>query len=372
MTGKHDSLVLTLIFRFTAIVVYVFFVLLILHIPKLPKFKEHGVIRIYSFSDSISPESIQLFEKKFGIKVILKYFDTNEELFSKFLIGGGEGYDLITPSDYMVEVLINNDLLHKLDHSKLDIMNDLDPRLRNKFFDPKNNYSIPFSWVTYGIVFNKNVFKKIPEKIGLDFLFNPTFAMQFNEKGRCAYKVGMIDDYREAALLAGIYLFGDAIDFDSNQLQKIQNLLISQKKWVEFYESQDMRYFLLAGIVDVAIASSSWMGRMRQIVDNFDFKIPHEGSLMVIENLAIPSSCKNVDLVHKFINFILSEDISVLNSFIFGFNASNKKAYKHLDEDILKNRNVFPDDEIFSKLHLMHNNMPVKKFEEIWLKVKGF
>ena len=130
-------------------------------------------------------------------------------------------------------------------------------------------------------------------------------------------------------------------------------------------------FFAQSVIFHVAITSSMNMRRMLQVSDDFDFKIPQEGSLMIMENIAIPAHCKKTDLVYKFINFLLSKKTSSFNSQRNGYNPSNKRAYVDIEDRFMNNSNFFPDDETVSRLHLLHNDIPLKKFEEIWLEVKS-
>lgn len=342
---------------------YLTIILFFLFLPRLQDyFFQNNTLNIYSFSEFISFESIKEFEKKYNIKVNIKNFESNEELLTKFKITKGEGYDLITPSDYMVQLLQQEGLLHKLDHSKLPVIKELDERLLNKYYDPGNHYSLPLLWVTYGIVFKKNIFKKIPETIGLDLLFKDP---------KNSYKTCMIDDFIEAMFFTSLYLFGNVHSFDDASLEKIKQRLIMQKKWLTMYLSQDIRYYLFSEIFTMAITTSANMRRILEERDDFDFKIPLEGSLYAIENFVIPADCKKIDLVYTFLNFILEKKMAELNSSRFGYNPSNKLAYQSIDEKFLHNVNFFPDEKTFARLHLTHNNTPLKKLEEIWLEIKS-
>ncbi|MFH1831992.1 MAG: spermidine/putrescine ABC transporter substrate-binding protein [bacterium] len=337
--------------------------------------KKDTVINIYAFADVVSLDAIREFEKEYKIKVSIKYFDTNEELFAKFKINRGKGYDLITPSDHMIDLLRKENLLAPLDHTKLPIIKELDERLLNKYFDPTNQYSLPISWVTYGIIYNKNILKKPFPEDSLDLIFkNPKHLVP--EYIKKPYKVCMLEDPRELTFFAALFLFGGETKLDNNNLEqmlKVKELLTQQKNWVESYVHKDLRYFLLSEIFHVALTSSSYIRKVFETKDgdNFQYILPKEGSLLVIENFAIPKLSKNQELAHKFINFFLSRRISTLNSLILGHNPSNKTSYADIDEKFLKNPNFFPDNKVFDTLQLLPSNLPIKQLTEMWWEVKS-
>lgn len=350
--------------------IYLVIIVFFLFLPRLQDyFFQDNSLHIYAFSEFISFESIKEFEEKYGVEVSIKNFESNEELLTKFKITQGEGYDLITPSDYMVQLLQREGLLHKLDHTKLPVIKELDERLLNKYYDPGNQYSLPLLWVTYGIVFKKDIFKTIPEHIGFDLMFKQPAELPYDLSS--SYKVCMVDDFIEAMFLSNIYTFGNVASFDDARLATIKKTLIAQKQLLSMYFSQDLRYYLFSEIFKVAITTSANMKRILEERDDFDFKIPKEGSLFVIENFAIPARCKKIDLVYKFLNFILEKKMAEFNSDMFGYNPSNKLAYASIEERFLNNPNFFPDEETFARLHLIHNDIPLKKFEEVWFEVKS-
>ena len=180
----------------------------------------------------------------------------------------------------------------------------------------------------------------------------------------------MTDVARDAISLASIYLFGRIKNLTDQELLLIQNLLISQKKFVEVYMSGSLQYYLFAYVVPLAVTTTAFAKKIMEISDEFDFVVPKQGSILAIDNLAIPSSSTKVDLVYKFIDFLISKDIVALNSKIFGYNPSNKDSYKILDKKFLHDNSFFPDDEMFGRLHIIRNDLDIKKLENLWLSVQ--
>ncbi len=364
-SGTH-----TIIIRFCIVLFYMTLFGLFFYAPKLKYllFTREKILNIFTFSEMIPPEAIRAFEALHNITVNVKYYDTNEELFAKFKITHGKGYDIIIPSDYMVEKLCHEHLLAPLDLSRIPVVAELDKQLLNRYFDPSNKYSLPIQWVTYGILYKKTIFESNPQEVGLRLLFDDP---RDNKQVREPYKIAMLNDSIEAIFLASLYRFGTMHYFNDEQLQVIQELLKEQKKIVASYLDHDIRNFLFTDLFQLAITSSMNAKRIMDETDEFDFKIPQEGSLFIIENIAIPAQSKNKDIAYTFINFILSQEMAILRAQRFGANPSNKNAYAGISKKYFENKNFFPDEKTFSRLHLTHNNVPLKKFEEVWLNVKS-
>ncbi len=344
-----------------------FVILFCLYVPKflfgwLKLSGEDKTINVYAFVDNFPHELIERFQKETGISVRIRLFDTNEELLAKFKISKGEGYDLITPSDYMVEILRKEKLLHKIDCTRLKNISNLDERFLNKKFDPHNRYSIPFAWTLYGIIYDTKVFGE--EEVG--------FRQLFERPADHRYKVGMLDDALDSFFLAAIYLFQKTDKLTRKEILKIEELLIKQKEWVECYASSTLEYFLLSETIPLAIVPGYMAVKILKSKKNFKFVLPKEGTLITIENLAIPTSSKKVDLVYQFIDFMISKEAVALNSFNYGFNPLNKKAYSLPGMNFFRQNSLFPSDDIFGKLHIISNSISLDTINNIWLKVRAF
>lgn len=329
-------------------------------------------ITVYTFTEFISSESLRKFEQKTGIKVRLQFFESNEELYAKFKINQGEGYDLITPSDYMVEIMRKDGLLQEVDTADLDNFKDIDQRLLGQYFDPGNKFSIPLCWLVYGIVYNKNLIGSNFKYADLNLLFSDINGLIEDKIVAKPYRICMIQDPREMVYLGALYLFGHANNLTEQEFAQIQDLLSHQKKSVESYTSVGVPYFLMGNIASVAVVTSHQMRKMFESNENFIFEIPKKGSLFVIENLAIPAKSHKSDLAHKFINFMISEETAGLHSAMYGTNPSNKLAYNRIDKKFTENYNFFPNDAVFSKLHLIKNDISLEKVDSIWLAVRFY
>lgn len=362
----------SLIYKGSITLFYLSIILFALYIPRLIEIvAPQQSLTIYAFTEMVSPAVAKEFEAQTGVPVNIKYFQTNEELHAKLSISKGKGYDLIVASDYIIESLIKENLLQPLDHNKLPVIQNLDENLMNHFFDPHNRYSLPLAWYTYGIVFDKSLFAQNEAPVGLELLFrNPLKTCQLGIAHK-PYKICMFDDPREAIMFAALYLFGAISKPSKEMFESIEKLLIEQKHWIESYTSSSLQYFLFSGLSPVAITSSSYMKKIMRTSDRFGFQIPHQGSIVVIDNLVISAQSRNVDLAHAFINFALSKKAAVTNSSTYGYNSSNTDAYQEADNAFLENPNFFPNQAMFKKLHILRQEyFPKEIVEKIWLSVK--
>ncbi|MFA6991056.1 MAG: extracellular solute-binding protein [Candidatus Babeliales bacterium] len=348
--------------------VYLLIIAAFLYSPRVFEyFSNEQSINVYAFTEFVSSEAVKEFEHETGIKVRIQYFEFNEELYAKFKINHGEGYDLITPSDYMVEMMRKDGMLQEIDHSKLSNIKELDSRLLGKYFDPENKYSIPICWLVYGIVYDRDIVGPNFKQANLGMLFKDPWDLVISDVVNKHYRVCMAQDPRDMVYLAAIYLYGRTENLTDVELAQIQDLLSKQKGWVESYTDAGTPYFLTGGIASVALISNHRMKKLQEISNKFIFQIPKDGSIMVIENIAIPVKTKKSDLVHKFIDFLISKKIAMLHANLYGTNSSNISVF---NEKVAENSNFFPKDTMFDKLHLINNEISLDRVDSIWLGVR--
>lgn len=351
---------------------YLFVVALFFYAPRIKEFffVDSKEITIYAPYAVFDVEKFKEFEKQTGVRVRVTYFETDAELLAKFKVSRGEGYDLIFPSDFMVEILVKEGLLQPLDklripyHRKVDNRLLVDNRLMNRFFDLRNVYSLPSCWTTFGIAYDKKQID-IGDNVGWEVIFDPEFI-----KKNGNYKVTMLNNPRETIFLAMVYLFGRVRNISDSDLKKVKDLLIKQKSFVESYTEAGAKYLLLSHVVPMAVLPAGRLKEMGNMKD-YGFVIPREGSLIDIYNFAIPVTSKKASLAYKLINFMLSKEVSAHNFMLFDYNPPNREAYDLIDNKFSKNKAFFPDDETFNKLEVVNNEIPPEKLEKIWFSVKS-
>lgn len=257
-------------------------------------------INVLVWGQILDKEFVSDFEKETGIRVNMSYFENNEELFVKLKSTNFHDYDVIMPSDWAAELLIKDGLIKKLDRSKITIWNELYPLLCNHYFDPGNDYTIPYFWSLFGLGINTHYWG---EK-----LLSPTWGWVFDEH-LMPRRIGMIEDPRALILMAALYLFGEIRPLTADEIDQIKKLLIKQKSHVEVYTDLRSEYVLASGVVPIAVTLSGDLLKIMRRFDDINFAIPREGAFAVIDSFAITSSSKKDDLVYPFLNYMFRPDV---------------------------------------------------------------
>lgn len=342
-------------------------------------FVQQKELNVCAFTNIFSPEAIALFEERTGVRVNMTYAEMDEEIGAKFGINEGRGYDVINVSDFMVHYLSSQGYLRKLDHDKIRNLRGLNKQLLERTFDPHNSYSVPHKWFMYGIVYNKNFFNLAPDQMSLDYIFTDPAELYRAGRVQAPYRVCMIDSPMDAYFLSMLSTFNRCDKFTDLQYQQIASVLSNQKSWVECYTLYTIEYFLLSGVVPIALTSSDFVRRLRAVSDDYLFAIPREGGILVIENLVIPRVSSNSDLAHQFIDFMLSDEIALLNSTRYGWTSANSYASQQLDAqyrqqcgDLDFQAHLFPDAALFARLHIpLFAPYARRQADDAWLRV-GF
>jgi spermidine/putrescine transport system substrate-binding protein len=287
-------------------------------------------LNLFAWSEYVPQAVLDGFTKETGITVNYETYASNEEMLAK-LLSGAASYDLIQPSEYTVEALVKEKQLAKLDHSKLPNLKNIGKEYWNQPHDPKLEYSVPYMQGTVGIVVNTQKIKH--PVLGYVDVFQPA------NKGR----IVVLDDALEIVTwaLATQGLGPDAVT--KANLEKVRPVLAKWLPLVKVYDSDSPKTALLNGDVDLGIV---WSGEAAILINEapgkFKYTLPKEGGHMFIDNFAIPKGAENVDAAHKFINYVLRPDVSVLISKEFPYTNPNLEARKLLTEKERANPASYP------------------------------
>lgn len=317
------------------------------------------VLNIYNWADYLDEDVIRDFEREFGIRVIYNVFSNNEELHAR-LRAGASGYDVIFPSDYMIQVLIEEDLLQPIPHEAIPNLANIDERFLDLPFDPGNQYSVPYLWGTTGIGVNTRYVKEPVDS--WDVLWDPKY------RGRIA----MLNDPREVFGVALKRLGYSANTRDLAALQEARDLLIEQKPLVLTYDSDNTKNLLVSGEVWLA---HGYLGDVLMAADedpDITYVVPKEGGLLWMDNMAIPKTARNVDAALKFINFILRPDISARLSEAIYYPTPNRVAVEeYLDEEIREDPLIYPPDEVMEQMEWIEDLGDMATVvDRLWTEVK--
>lgn len=314
-------------------------------------------IDVYNWPYYLDQEIISKFEKKYDCKVNYKEFPSNEDLLND-LEGSTTKWDVIFPSDYMVEVMIKKNLLIKLDKSKLFNFKNLNNSFLQKNYDKANDFSIPFSWGVTGIGYNKTKITNIT-----------SFNSLFDEKNKA--KIALLDDVRFTIGMALIRKGYSINTRDDKILDEVLNDLLSQKKIIKAYNSENYVDLLKNGEVDLLYGYSPDIIQSIPDNPNLEFVIPQEGGILYIDNMCIPIKSDNRIFAYKFMDFLLEKENAayLVNNKWLGI--PNKSAEPMIKSEIRNNKSVYPPDSVIAKCQMiMDLGDGIKKYEDIWKRVK--
>jgi spermidine/putrescine-binding protein len=314
---------------------------------------------LYIWSAYISDDTLKKFEKQSGIQVRYDTYDSNEALLEKLQSGVSE-YDVVVPSDYMARILIHQNLLSPLDHSKLTGLDNLTPRFRNMPYDQKNAHTVPFLWGTSGIGYNKT---KVTDPVdSWSILWNPKYKD----------RILMLDDLREVFAVA-LKLKRHSINTTNpTELTEAKDLLIQQKPLVKTYNSASFDEILLSG--DVWLAHG-WSGQLAKAADqnkDLAYVVPKEGSVMWVDNMAIPKDAKHIEEAYEFMRFCLTPEIAGEITNFSGYPSPNEAAKKFIRPDILKDPARYPDDKTLASCEFIQDLGETSTLlDRYWTEVKS-
>ena len=306
------------------------------------KAPEVSKLSVFCWSEYIPQSVIDQFTKETGIQVSVENYASNEEMLAKLMAGGGE-YDIIQPSEYVVEALIAQKLLHPIDKTKIPNLSNIAPQFLKMGFDPDNSFSVPFMAGTVGIVVNTELIKDDIK----------SFADVFKPENKG--KIVVLDDAREITAWALLSQGLPINDMSDANLEKVKPVLANWLPMVKVFDSDSPKTALLNGDVAIGVVWGGEGAILLQSDPKFRWIIPAEGTHLFIDSLAIPKTAKNVDNAEAFMNFILRTDISKQISDAFPYTNPNLAARKILTEEQIRNKASFPSDEEMAKMQVFRD-----------------
>jgi len=320
-----------------------------------------GVITVYNWGEYIDPELIDRFEKETGIQVIYETFDSNEAMLAK-IKQGGSAYDVAVPSEYMIEKMLEEDLLIPLDHSKIPNLANIDPYFLDLPFDPGNKYSVPYFWGTLGIVYNPNMVEEHLTFESWEDLWDPSLRQ----------KVFLFDGAREVIGM-GLNSLGESLNAkDDELLNRAMERLLELVPNIKAVIGDEITPLMVNNEAAVALTFSGQAADMMWENEELEYSVPKEGSNLWFDNFVIPKTARNIDGAHAFINFMLDAEVSAQNTEYVGYSTPNRAAMELLDEEIVGDERFYPPAEMLERLEVYENLGPewTNKYAELFLKFK--
>ena len=316
-------------------------------------------LNVLNWTSYIPDSIIRDFEKETGIKVNYSTYSSNEELLAKVSNAKEGTYDLIFPSDYMIEIMKNRELLEKIDKSKLTNINNLNSNYLNLEYDVNNEYSLPFIAASTVISVNR---EKIKEDItSYNDLLNPKYKDE----------VVLIDDQR---IIIGMALLANGFDMNStnpDELEIAEEWLLKLKPNLKAYDSDSPKNFLIFEEASIAVLWNAEGAIAKQENSNIENIFPKEGFALSIDNFAILKNSENQEEAYKFIDYILRPEVmkEIINS--YPYKNINKETDKILDDDYLNNNAANISDETLKNGIFVKNiGSNIKLYDHIWANIK--
>ena len=324
---------------------------------------EGQTLYIYNWGEYTGENIISDFEEETGASVVMDNFDSNEQMYIK--VANQEVYDILVPSDYMIQRLIEEDLLQKLDKSKLDCMDKLSDAVKGLPYDPDNDYSVPYFWGTVGIVYDKT-------KVDLEDLEREGYNIFLDEK----YKgdVYLYDSERDSFMMA-LKALGYSMNTENEQeIQEAYEWLVQCVQTMDTEIVTDEIIDNMAqGRKALGLIYSGDATYVMAENENMGYFMPEDGTNLWSDAMVIPKNAQNVELAHAFINYACDYDGAYDNSSYVGYTAANEEVmndlageggdYEGINAYIPRTDNQ--DDEVF-----VYNADTKKIISDLWSRVK--
>lgn len=313
------------------------------------------VVNVYNWSDYVDPTVLADFTKKTGIKVNYDVFDSNQVLETKMLTGH-TNYDVVVPSAPFLQRQITAGVFQKLDKSQLPNLKNLDPDMMKRIavYDPDNEHSVPYMWVTSGPGYNvAKIKERMPDAPvdSLRMIFDPAVVSKFKDCG-----VSVLDEPTEVISIVLVYLGKDPKSNSQEDLQAAEKVLLSIRPYLRYIHSSRYIDDLANGETCLALG---WSGDIKQARDRareagkgieIDYRIPKDGTVMNFDMLAVPADAPHPQNALAFINFLLEPEVAAKNSNLVKYANVNTASTSLLADAVKGDPNIYPPPDLLAKL----------------------
>lgn len=318
------------------------------------------VLNIYNVGDYIDASLITKFEEETGIKVVYETYDTNESMYQKVKSGSSK-YDLVFPSDYMVEKMINENMLEEIDYSNIPNYKYIDEEFKNAPYDKGDKHSVPYLWGTFGILYNKNIVNEEDVK-SWDALWNKKYAG----------KIQMLDSVRDSMGISLKRLGYSMNSTNPKEIEEAKEQLMAQKPIIQSYVNDDGKDRLVAGEAAMGIVYSGDAITLIESNEDLAYSVPKEGTNRWIDAMCIPKTSENKDYAEQFINFMLDPENAAKNVEYIWYSTPNTGAIDILGADYMDDTIINPPKEVIDKSEVFSDlDVDVLRlYDNAWIEVK--
>ncbi len=295
---------------------------------------DRDTLYIYTWAGYTDDNLLARFKAETGYRAIADVFDSNEAMLARIQASGGGGYSILYPSDYMVQKMKALGMLSPLERSRLVGKERLFERFRNPQYDPGNRYSIPVSWGTTGLIYNRQKLAEAPQD--WDYLWK--------NQDKITKRFTLLNDVRE--VLGAILKFqGHSYNaIDSEEIRQAYEQLQRLKPAIASFTSDAWRNQILSGDLWLAMCYSADANEVMRESDDLRYLLPLSGSCVSTDALVIPRTAPNPDAAYAWINFMLQPDVAAQICKRLSFATPNELAFKQLPETLQQNTSLFPPD----------------------------
>lgn len=297
---------------------------------------------IYNWGDYIDPELLEEFTAETGIQVDYQTFDSNESMYTK-IKQGGTTYDLTIPSEYMISKMTEENMLIKLDKSKIEGLENIDPQFMGLSFDKNNDYSIPYFWGTLGIVYNETMVENPPQE------WEDLWSEEYRDN------IMLIDGVREV-MGFGLQSLGHSLNSKNPaEIEKAAEHLYNLTPNVKAIVADEIKGYMIQDAAAIAVSFSGEASEMLDGNENLHYVVPSKGSNLWFDNMVIPKTAKNLDGAYAFMSFMLRPENALRNAEYVGYSTPIPAAKAMLDEETQNDESFYPSEETMKKMEVYDN-----------------
>lgn len=323
-----------------------------------------NVLKLYLPGEYLGENVISDFEKQYGVRVIVENFDSNEMMYTKLM--AGDRYDVIIPSDYMIERLMNEDFLQPLDKSMIPNMENMSDAVLGMSYDPDNTYSIPYFWGSVGLVYNhENVDPAVIESEGWEVLRNTDYAGH----------IYIYDSERDSFMMAFKALGYSMNTEDPNEINDAYEWLLQMNNTMSpVYVTDEVIDGMMNGYKDIAVVYSGDAAVVLDENEDMSFYMPSQGTNIWCDAMVIPANAENPKLAHEFINYMLTYEAAFDNTETVGYTSPNAEVFEEMttSEDLYAENAAYLPRSGYEKDEMFHDNQVLmRELSKLWIKVKA-
>lgn len=323
-----------------------------------------NVLKLYLPGEYLGENVISDFEKQYGVRVIVENFDSNEMMYTKLM--AGDRYDVIIPSDYMIERLMNEDFLQPLDKSMIPNMENMSDAVLGMSYDPDNTYSIPYFWGSVGLVYNhENVDPAVIENEGWEVLRNTDYAGH----------IYIYDSERDSFMMAFKALGYSMNTEDPNEINDAYEWLLQMNNTMSpVYVTDEVIDGMMNGYKDIAVVYSGDATVILDENEDMSFYMPNQGTNIWCDAMVIPKNAENPKLANEFINYMLTYEAAFDNTETVGYTSPNAEVFEEMtsSEDLYAENAAYLPRSGYEADEMFHDNQVLmRELSKLWIKVKA-